>query len=175
MSNEMNDVRLRLTTYRSEAELPEDLARALEQDPALKQYWDETRRIALLVGLKRHETPADLNLLRCRNAVRRELLAKQHRVGASGWFGWIHSPAALVRFGLATAFVGFVALYLFTPVQSPDLVPSGPALVVAEPTEPEPTILAEERPNPEFTPDILSNFMPRVQQHGPFRLVGHEQ
>lgn len=168
-----NKVRRQLVVYGTESDLPEDLRRKLSDCPACREFWSETRRVSGLIGLKRFETPDDLALLRCRSAVRRNLSEIQR---STAWGGLWNAAWPALRFGLAALFVGLLSWHVWSP---PRVALLDAAEYDVAPVNEEPELvhfrIADERPNPEFSPMWVSNWMPQVQHRGgAFQLIGHE-
>jgi hypothetical protein len=118
--------------------------------------------VAALLALKRYEQPDPERLEACRRAVKRELLfVPSEPATATGW--WL-----AFRLAAAAAFVAMLGFHWFSGPMAPEIAEiyqEEPMILAAEPVE-------EERLNPEFPLELLTNWPGRMSD-GPIRFVSY--
>lgn len=167
-----------LMCYRDAHQWPEPLRRRVKADPVAGERWEKSCRVARLVSLKIYERPDTQSAARCRVAIRVALDEAVTNENRWAWtqFGYLFSGP--VRYGVAAALLVLLGFHLMSNSSLPTLHTSPQTLqraVAPVAPEEEQIAVSEERVNPALTPEIWSNFAPRVHQHGPFRLISSDQ
>ena len=168
-------VKKELVLHGRNAELPPHLREALETCPECRTFWAQTRRVAALMALKRHERPDEQALQHCRMAVHRKLTELGERSARETWEPVWESPFPAFRFGLAALLMALLGLHIFSASHLPPIRTSEQALVqqaLDADAEPQEQLAQEESLNPEFPVMMISNWAPRVEQSGAYQFIG---
>ncbi len=167
----------RLVAYSCEEEWPPDLRVAMEACPECRAFWARTRQVADLMALKRYEQPDEAALERCQAAVRRLVATlREEHVGEARESVWGSAPFVF-RFSMAALLVALLGLHVLTSLPFPPIHTTERSLadyLHDTRAQAEKQLAQDERPNPEFTIMMLSNWAPRVRQDGAYRFVGFE-
>ncbi|GEM_PF-2553489 len=166
-----------LIGYHDSQQWPEPLRQRIAADPAARERWECSCRVARLLTLKTYERPDTQAAARCRVAIRAAIDDVAASSGRAAW-AWplsVHLLNPAVRYGAAAALLVLLGVHVTTNSRLPAIHTSPQTLqrtVVATPPQEERIAASEERANPQMTPEIWSNLAPRVHQHDTFRLIG---
>lgn len=162
----------RLVTFTAGAELPADLRRSVEQCPECRAFWMQTRRLAALIALKRYERPDEQALERCVIEARRRVSALEQNDEALTWGAWWGTSMPAFRFSMAALFIALLGLHMLSVSRLPSIHTSEQSLAEHVRENQAQRLAQDERPNPEFSVMMLSNWSPRVQQNSAYQFIG---
>ncbi len=169
----------RLMAHPRDTDLPDDLRATLESCPECRAFWSRMQRISGLIALKRYEYPDLATLDRCRRDVHQRILDLQAKAQAQAepvsWSAVWGTTLPAFRFSMAALFVALLGLHIFSASHLPVLHTSERSMAEhlqrAEQAQAD-QLAQDERPNPEFTIMMLSNWTPRVQQDSAVQFIG---
>lgn len=137
---------------------------------------EQERRLCALLSLKQYERPAPDVARRCRAGILRQLATRDRADTAAPWSTFWADSFPAFRFGMAALLMALLGLHMLS---ASSLVPVvGSPRLLAEQWEEASAFVSgdqlaqEERPNPEFSAMMMSNWSPRLQRGGSYQFIG---